>query len=80
MDGIAIVALVGLVVSLWMRARWVDAVFTPPVRVLKLAAMIVALGLAVFYPLGWALVVVVTGAMLLEPVILRRPPDDDPFS
>lgn len=76
MDGIAIVALVALLVSLWMRAAWVDAVFAAPARTIKLVAMIVALGLAVFFPQGWAAVVLVSGAMLLEPVILRRPPDD----
>ena len=76
MDGLAIVALAGLLVSLWMRARWVDAVFGPPLRTAKLVAMVTALSLAVFLPVGWAAVVVVSGAMLLEPVILRRPPDD----
>lgn len=75
MDGIAIVALVGLIVSLVIRARWVDAVFAPPLRTAKVVAVIVALGLAVFFPLGWAAVILVTGAMLLEPVILRRPPE-----
>jgi hypothetical protein len=75
MDGIAIVALVGLVVSLIMRARWVDAVFQEPWRTAKLAAMMVSLGLAVVFPLGWAAVVLVSGAMLLEPVITRKPPD-----
>jgi len=48
----------------------------PPLRTVKLIAMVGALVLAVFYPLGWAAVVVVTGAMLLEPVILRRDPSD----
>ena len=75
MDGIAIVALVGLIVSLVMRARWVDAVFTHPFRTTKLVAMIVALGLAAIFPLGWAAVILVSGAMLIEPVVLRRPPD-----
>ena len=37
-------------------------------------ALALALALAIFYPLGWAGVVVVTGAMLLEPIFLRRPP------
>lgn len=76
MDGIAIVAGVGLIVSLILRAGWVDAVFTPPLRTVKLIGMLVALGLAAFYPLGWAAVIVVTGAMLLEPVIGRKPPED----
>ena len=80
MDGIAIVALVGLGISLVMRARWVDSVFTQPWRTAKLVAMAVALGLAIFFPLGWAAVVLVTGAMLIEPVFMRRPPgsDDEP--
>jgi hypothetical protein len=75
MDGIAIVILVGLIVSLLRRARWVDAVFVDPFRTAKIVAVALALALAIFFPLGWAAVVVVTGAMLLEPVILRRPPD-----
>lgn len=75
MDGIAIVALVGLVASLVLRLGWVDAVFAAPLRTAKLAAMIVALALAVFFPLGWLAVIVVSGAMLIEPVILRRPPE-----
>jgi len=36
--------------------------------------MAVALALAIFYPLGWGAVVLVTGAMLIEPIFLRRPP------
>ena len=78
MDGVAIAALGGLVISLALRARWVDAVFAPPWRTAKLVGMAVALALAIVYPLGWAAVVLVTGAMLIEPVILRRqPPDSD---
>ena len=77
MDGIAIVALGGLVISLVLQARWVDAVFTPPWRTAKLVAMVAALALATFYPLGWAAVVLVTGAMLIEPVFVRRPPEDN---
>ncbi len=77
MDGIAIVALGGLVVSLVLQARWVDAVFTPPWRTAKLVAMGAALGLAIFYPLGWAAVILVTGAMLIEPVFVQRPPGDN---
>ena len=74
MDGIAIAALGGLVISLVMRARWVDSVFTPPWRTAKLVAMAAALALAIFYPLGWAAVVLVTGAMLIEPIFVQRPP------
>jgi hypothetical protein len=36
--------------------------------------MAVALALAIFYPLGWGAVVLVTGAMLIEPILMRRPP------
>ena len=81
MDGLALVALAGLAVSVVRHARWVDAVFADPFRTAKLIAMAAALALAVFFPLGWAAVVIVTGAMLLEPVILRKPPngfDDRP--
>ena len=74
MDGIAIAALGGLVISLAIRARWVDSVFAPPWRTAKLIAMAAALALAIFYPPGWAAVVLVTGAMLIEPVFTRRPP------
>ncbi len=74
MDGVAIAALGGLIISLALRARWVDAVFAPPWRTAKLVGMAVALALAIVYPLGWAAVVLVTGAMLIEPVLLRRPP------
>ena len=76
MDGVAIAALGGLVISLALRARWVDAVFAPPWRTAKLVAMAVALALAAVYPLGWAVVVLVTGAMMIEPVLLRRPPNE----
>ena len=61
--------------SLVIRARWVDSVFVPPWRTAKLVAVALALALAIFYPLGWAAVVLVTGAMLLEPIVLRRPPE-----
>ncbi|MGI9528933.1 MAG: hypothetical protein ACR2NG_04420 [Acidimicrobiia bacterium] len=74
MDGVAIAALGGLIISLLVRARWVDSVFVPPWRTAKLVGVAIALALAIFYPLGWAAVVVVTGAMLLEPIVLRRPP------
>ncbi len=74
MDGVAIAALGGLLISLVLRARWVDSVFVPPWRTAKLVGVALALTLAIFYPLGWAAVVVVTGAMLLEPIFLRRPP------
>ena len=74
MDGVAIAALGGLLISLAVRARWVDSVFAPPLRTAKLVAMAVALALAIFYPLGWGAVVLVTGAMLIEPIFLRRPP------
>ncbi len=77
MDGIAIVALGALVISLVMRARWVDSVFTAPWRTAKIVGMAVALALAIIFPLGWAAVVLVTGAMLIEPVFMRRPPGDD---
>ena len=76
MDGVAIAALGGLLISLALRARWVDAVFTPPWRTAKLVGLAVALALAVVFPLGWAAVVLVTGAMLIEPVLPRRPPGD----
>lgn len=74
MDGVAIAALGGLLISLAVRARWVDSVFVPPWRTAKLVGMVIALALAIFYPLGWAAVVLVTGAMLIEPIIWRRPP------
>ena len=74
MDGVAIVALGGLLISLALRARWVDSVFAPPWRTVKLGAMAVALALAIFYPLGWGAVVLVAGVMLIEPIFLRRPP------
>ena len=74
MDGVAIAALGGLLISLVVRARWVDSVFAPPWRTAKLVGMAVALALAIFYPLGWGAVVLVTGAMLIEPIFLRRPP------
>ncbi len=77
MDGVAIAALGGLLISLVVRARWVDSVFAPPWRTTKLVCMAVALGLAIFYPLGWGAVVLVTGAMLIEPIFLRRPPGDN---
>ena len=76
MDGVAIFALGGLLISLAIRARWVDSVFAPPWRMAKLVGMAVALALAIVYPLGWAAVVLVTGAMLIEPVLIRRPPSD----
>ena len=74
MDGFAIAALGGLLISLVVRARWVDSVFAPPWRTAKLVGMTVSLALAIFYPLGWGAVVLVTGAMLIEPIFLRRPP------
>lgn len=74
MDGVAIAALGGLLISLIVRARWVDSVFAPPWRTAKLVGMTVALVLAIFYPLGWSAVVLLTGAMLIEPIFLRRPP------
>lgn len=77
MDGVAIAALGGLLISLVIRARWVDSVFAPPWRTAKLAGIAVTLALAIFYPLGWGAVVLVTGAMLLEPIFLRRPPRDN---
>ncbi|MGI9584764.1 MAG: hypothetical protein ACR2N7_04165, partial [Acidimicrobiia bacterium] len=52
-------------------------VFAPPWRTAKLVGVGVSLGFAVFYPLGWGAVVLVTGAMLTEPMFLRRPPGDD---
>ena len=77
MDGVAIAALGGMLISLVVRARWVDSVFAPPWRTAKLVGMAVALTLAIFYPLGWGAVVLVTGAMLIEPIFLRRPPGDN---
>ena len=74
MDGVAIAALGGLLISLVVRARWVDSVFAPPWRTAKLVSMAISLALAIFYPLGWGAVVLVTGVMLIEPIFLRRPP------
>ncbi len=69
MDGFAIVALVALLGSVVARARWVDVVFRPPWRVAKIVALSVSLALAVVAPLGWLAVILVSGAMLLEPRI-----------
>ena len=68
-DGFAIVALVALLGSIVVRAGWVDAVFRPPWKTAKIVAMSVSLALAAVTPLGWIAVVVVSGAMLLEPRI-----------
>ncbi len=69
MDGFAIVALVALLGSAVVRARWVDVVFRPPWKAAKILALSASLALAVVAPLGWLAVIVVSGAMLLEPRI-----------
>ena len=69
MDGFAIVALVALLGSVVVRARWVDVVFRPPWKVAKIVALSGSLALAAVAPLGWLAVIVVSGAMLLEPRI-----------
>jgi hypothetical protein len=44
---------------------------------IALVGTAVALALAISYPLGCGAVVLVTGAMLIEPIFLRRPPGGD---
>lgn len=77
MDGFAILALIVVLAGWGLNARWFDSVFRPPLRTAKIVAIALTLLVAVFIPAGWAGVVVVSGAMLLEPVIFGRAPDDE---